>query len=334
MVALTPLTAPIEAPIASVEFSYAVTPAERVRARVRPSLRKRVIESADKTTRLCFCMQVTRRDGTVLGFTDHDEDVVLDGVTYEASSGVTASNFEASSTLEVDTWEVFGALISDRLTEDDLAAHAYDNAAFKLYLVDWETPRANHLMLSGSIGEVERGRTAYKAELRSLTHYLNQEIGRVYSKRCDADLADLRCTKSLETAAFLGTGTVTDVLSTGTYLVSGIDAFEDQWFKYGELIWISGQNATQRCEVNQHTVQVVSVLLEMWDPPPFTVQAGDTFQIRAGCDKKWETCRDKFNNIVNFRGFPKIPGNDVISRFGSKDDDNSGSSGGGGKGTM
>jgi uncharacterized phage protein (TIGR02218 family) len=42
---------------------------------------------------------------------------------------------------------------------------------------------------------------------------------------------------------------------------------------------------------------------------------GDTLVAVAGCDRQLTTCRDKFHNTVNFRGFPHIPGNDFVLRY-------------------
>ena len=42
---------------------------------------------------------------------------------------------------------------------------------------------------------------------------------------------------------------------------------------------------------------------------------GDMIAVSAGCDKAPETCRDRFNNIANFRGFPHMPGNDVLLSY-------------------
>jgi hypothetical protein len=44
-------------------------------------------------------------------------------------------------------------------------------------------------------------------------------------------------------------------------------------------------------------------------------KAGDTFRVTAGCDRTHATCRAKFRNAVNFRGFPHMPGNDFIIRM-------------------
>jgi uncharacterized phage protein (TIGR02218 family) len=39
---------------------------------------------------------------------------------------------------------------------------------------------------------------------------------------------------------------------------------------------------------------------------------GDIFTIIAGCDKTLAICRDKFDNIINFRGDPFVPGTDAL----------------------
>jgi len=54
------------------------------------------------------------------------------------------------------------------------------------------------------------------------------------------------------------------------------------------------------------------VTLALWQVPPQAMQPGDTFTLTAGCDKRFETCRAKFANALNFRGFPHMPGNDFV----------------------
>jgi uncharacterized phage protein (TIGR02218 family) len=52
----------------------------------------------------------------------------------------------------------------------------------------------------------------------------------------------------------------------------------------------------------------------------FPIQAGDTFAITAGCDKRFATCVEKFANADNFRGFPHMPGNDFITGYPTRGD--------------
>lgn len=52
---------------------------------------------AEGATTLCRCWTLARRDGARLGFTDHDRDLVLDGLTHLARTGLEAA--EASAEL-------------------------------------------------------------------------------------------------------------------------------------------------------------------------------------------------------------------------------------------
>ncbi len=43
-----------------------------------------------------------------------------------------------------------------------------------------------------------------------------------------------------------------------------------------------------------------------------------------GCDRRLSTCRERFDNVANFRGFPHIPGNDFVLKYPGRGDDLSG----------
>src|SRR5258707_5481970 len=107
-------------------------------------------------TTLARCWVVTRRDGAVLGFTDHDEDVVLGAVTCLAGTGLDSSEATAQLGLSVDGAEIAGALADDSLTEADLAAGRYDAAKVELHLVDWSEPTLGVQLATGLLGEVRR----------------------------------------------------------------------------------------------------------------------------------------------------------------------------------
>ena len=57
------------------------------------------------------------------------------------------------------------------------------------------------------------------------------------------------------------------------------------------------------------------VHIDLWQQMAEALAVGDTFVVTAGCDKRFTTCRDRFANTVNFRGFPSIPGNDFLIRY-------------------
>lgn len=278
-------------------------------------------------TTLCWCWRVTRTDGAAFGFTDHDRALSFDGTLFEAAAGFGASDVESGVGLGVDNLEVESVLRSDRLNEDDLAAGLFDNAIVELFRVNWSDPEQRVLMRYGNLGEVTRGPHSFRAEIRGLAHALQQPKGRLFQYGCDADVGDARCGLDLEQAAFKGSGAVATVRSARLFEVSGLDGHENDWFTRGLLTWQTGANAGGRMEVKLHSVRDGVASIELWQRMSRPVEAGDAFTVTAGCDKQFPTCRDKFDNVENFRGFPHIPGNDFAVRYPNSDDgDNDGGS--------
>jgi uncharacterized phage protein (TIGR02218 family) len=266
-------------------------------------------------TTLARCWIIRRRDGVVMGFTDHDEDLTVTGTLCHAGTGLTGSEATARLGLQVDGSEIAGALAADSLAESDLAAGRYDAAGIEVHLVDWSEPSLNMLLAKGELGEVRREGAAFSAELRSLSARLNEESGRLYTATCSADLGDARCTVDLTNPAFYGSGTVISVAGTSAFRASGLDGFADGLFTAGKLMFTSGANAGFAVEVKTHRVALDGVLIELWQRPPESIVLSDAFTVTAGCDKRFATCRDRFANGENFRGFPHIPGNDFVISY-------------------
>lgn len=270
---------------------------------------------ASGTTTLAWCWRLTRRDGTRQGFTDHDRDIVFDGTTFEAAAGFTASEIKDAVGLSVDNLEVESALSSEGLSEQDLAAGLYDDARVEIFRVNWQAPEERVLMRSGSLGEVRRAGIAFAAEVRGLAHYLQQPKGRLFQFGCDADLGDQRCGINLNSPAYRGTGTIDSVASARRFTAAGLGAFADGWFTRGLATFTSGANNGRAVEIKRHTFSDGMVTLELWQEPGEMLAVSDTFTVTAGCDKQLQTCRAKFANVVNFRGFPHMPGNDFVTSF-------------------
>ena len=262
-------------------------------------------------TTLCRCWVIKRADGLVQGFTDHDEDIALDTVVCRAGSGLTGSEVTQKLGLAVDSSELSGALADDTLNEADLAAGRYDAATVEIWLVDWSEPALRMLLAKGTIGEVRREGQAFTAEVRGLSERLSQESGRLYTATCSADLGDGRCRIDLTNLAFRAAGAVIMPGTASAFTASGLDGFEDGWFTAGTLTFTAGANSGQSVEVKSHR-KAGAVQFLLWQAMPEPIAAGDLFVVTAGCDKRFATCRSRFNNAVNFRGFPHIPGNDFV----------------------
>lgn len=268
-------------------------------------------------TRLARCWKVVRSDGSQLGFTDHDRVLSFDGLVYEPESGFTPSAIEAGTGLAADAHEVAGALSSDRITEADIARGLYDRAEVTLYLVDWTDPTERTVLSRGLIGEIRHGALAFEAEINGLSELLSQPVGRAYVHSCACRLGDDKCGVDLSVPSLAGVGSVTSVSAPQRFAVTGLDGFEGGWFSAGVLTWTSGANAGLQGHVKVHLSLATEAVVELWLSPIFEVAPGDGFSLTAGCEKTAATCAAKFGNLLNYRGFPHMPGDDVATSYPS-----------------
>ena len=271
-------------------------------------------------TSLCWCWRLTRDDGLVLGFTNHDQNLTFDETLFEATAGFHGTEVSSSLGLSVDNLDVSGALQSARLDETDLAAGLFDDAEVEIYIVNWSDVNQRLLIRQGNLGEVKRGQLAFEAEIRGLAHKLNQPFGRLFQYPCDADVGDLRCTVDLTSSQFQADGQVSGLEDRRRFTVTGLETYVANWFERGKLSWTSGANLNRAMEVKVHRINQGLHVIELWQPMTSDIALNDTFTVTAGCDKQFSTCREKFNNGLNFRGFPAMPGNDFAISYPNKSD--------------
>jgi uncharacterized phage protein (TIGR02218 family) len=270
-------------------------------------------------TTLAQCWKLVTATQT-LGFTDHDRPLAFDGLTYEAHAGFTGTEIASSLGLHVDNLEVSSALSSSRLSEARLRAGEYDNAAVEIWLVNWQDTAQRLLLRKGHLGEVSHGDVGFTAEVRGLAHLLNQPKGRLFQHRCDAVAGDPRCGVDLALPQFRGAGAVALPESNRRFTATGLAGFADAWFARGVLTWTGGANLGRLGEVKAHRHTASQTTIELWREMSDNIHPGDPFTLTAGCDKSFDTCKAKFANPLNFRGFPHIPGNDFVASYPNRDD--------------
>ncbi len=271
-------------------------------------------------TTLAWCWRLERADGQVFGFTDHDRRIGFGGTVYEPESGFSASELRAGTDLSVDAQDAEGVVSSDRITETDILDGRWDGAEVEVWRVNWADPGQRVLLRRGSIGDIRRGRVAFVAEMRSLAHLLTQPGGRMYQASCAANLGDARCGVDLTSVLRRGSGTVTALERGRAFRASGLDAYADGLFALGLLVWTDGANAGRQVGVARHELDDLGTLLVLAEEPLRPIAEGDGFTVSAGWDKRLATCAARFANVVNFRGFPHIPGQDALLRYAARSD--------------
>lgn len=264
------------------------------------------------TLSLVACWVVTDRLGNVSRGTALDVDVTVDKAglegTYLASKPISGTSFSANDNLAVDNLEVSVPLDEAGAMLAAIRARMFDGTRYTVFLTDWRTPHNVGIVVArGLIGNVRLSSNNIAVfELRSLKQALQQNLLELVSRSCRAALGDARCTVDLDAytviAAVSSVGTQRRIF-TSADIDSSTSTSEvpDGWYDRGALTWLTGANEGLISEVKTHSAGGV---LELLLPVPFNIQPGDTFSVHAGCNRLVETCKDKFDNLLNFRGEP------------------------------
>ncbi|MFO1149274.1 MAG: DUF2163 domain-containing protein [Alsobacter sp.] len=267
---------------------------------------------AGGVTSFARCWLLTRSDGATLGFTEHDRALVVNGVTCTVTAGMEPADTESQLGFAVGGGEVAGVLAAPSLTEQDLSAGRYDDAQVETWLVDWEDPARKVLLDRGTLGDVRRAGSAFVAELRGVAHRLDQQTERLFEAHCSADLGDRRCGVDLGSRGMVYDAVVGATDGRLVLRLPALQGLAEGSLVGGRLSVRTGDNAGYAVEVRSHRRASDAAELGLWHPTPMTLRAGDGVRVTPGCDKRFETCRDRFGNVVNFRGFPHMPGNDYV----------------------
>lgn len=277
-------------------------------------------------TTVCHAWAITRKDGAVFAFTDHDRPLSFAGFAFRADTGLSALALAQSTGLSVDNTEALGALSDASLREDEIEQGRFDGAEVRGWLVNWADPAQHWLNFRGHLGELTRAGGGFRAELRGLTEGLNRPLGRVYQKPCSAVLGDTKCRFNLAQDSYAQALPVQTVDGARRFVWQDFLAYDRDWFMRGRLEILSGPAQGLWGTIKSDRIEGSARVVELWEPIRGLVEAGTQVRLVAGCDKRVETCRLKFNNFDNYQGFPDLPGEDWVVSVPSSKNVNSGGS--------
>jgi len=267
------------------------------------------IHLSGEVTTIATCWKVTRRDAVVLAFTNHDENLNIDSINYLANSGFTSSAIVSDNNLAVDNLEIEGILDSSLISEQDILAGRYDFAEIEVFIVNYQDLSQGKLVLrNGWFGEIKQEGGKFSAEMRGISEKLSHVIGEVYSPSCRVKLGSTKC--GIDLSTFRVSGALTGIVSRRVCSDSSRSESAGH-FNEGKITFTSGNNIGLEMEVKSYSS---SGEIEFVLPIAFDMNIGDAYDLDVGCDKSFETCKSRFNNAVNFRGEPHVPGMDVILR--------------------
>jgi len=211
-------------------------------------------------TTLCRCWSLTRRDGTVLGFTDHDRGLSFDTISFTATTGLEAAESASELGFAIGGGEVAGAFAATGLNEADLSRGLYDDARVSVWLVNWTDVTQRVLLETGFVGEIKRGDSGFTAEVRGLAKAFDEERGRLYMRACSADLGDARCgvtVTPIEGAVASSDGRI-------GLTAPALSSYPDGHFTAGRLVFTGGGNIGFATEIKRHAARDGEIAFQLW----------------------------------------------------------------------
>jgi uncharacterized phage protein (TIGR02218 family) len=280
-----------------------------------------------KVLRPATLWRVERKDGLVLCFTDHDRTLLYESELYYPAGGFDASARQKRSALRERNLSLMGVISGSEITAEDIKAGRYREARVKETLVDWMYPFAGSFFEAEYwIVEISWSGEQWEAEMSGLTTWLRRDIGDVYSKTCrwrlgerygEEAVAGCKVNLALMRSELVTVAGISDPRTQFTMnLTQAKDVagnpvdLVDGWYNYGKITWKTGANQNIVSEIKNQVGKVITLQLKT----PFNIATGVRFDIEPGCDRLKGSCHEKFNNILNFGGFPFVPGTDAMLR--------------------
>lgn len=265
-----------------------------------------LVESYQESVQhIAVLMKMRLKNGQILGFTDVNTDIIIDNVTYKASSSMSPSAIQSTSSASVDNLEIEGLIDDEIFTINDIRAGKFSGAKVYFMRMNYKKPQLGYEKLkTGYIGDINVGITSFKMEIRSLEQLIQNDNGRVYLPSCDANFGDSRCKFDRSLVTVTGSVIQTSVLN----IVTDPTRTEaEDYFNYGLFTFTSGENAGYSLKIKKFKDGVFQLQTPFYLP----INDGDTYIASAGCDKTFKMCRERYNNRGHFKGFPSIANPDV-----------------------
>lgn len=262
---------------------------------------------AENATTLCRLWSITRVDGLVHYFTDHDKDVEFDGHVYAATNAFTASAVQSQVNTVGSDMDVQVLLHPDRVSFHDLLAGLYDNAPTELKLVSYKNLEAGSLMLfEGMVSTVDLANPSLgMLKLMGRVQRVMRVLTERYSPGCRAAFGDARCKVNL--ALYTVPFTVTSAANGQQFTSADLAAQPENRYTLGTVEWTTGRNKGTIQEIATNAIGDFKLLFRT----PYMPAPGDKGVVTRGCPQTVAACKG-YNNLPNYRGEPYVPGDDGL----------------------
>jgi len=258
----------------------------------------------NEVTTMATCWKLKLKNNTEIGFTDFIKDIKLEGVTYKSQSGFFSSSIESTASVSIDNLEIGGFLNSESISKEDILSGLYDHAFLEIFIVNYQDVSQKKIILkSGYLGEVRLKNNQFTAEVRGLSEKLANKIGNLYSPTCRAKFCDREC--KVKKPHALKCKIISIINKVEIKINKNID---DSLYNYG-VINIPDKKQNLFIPIKSCNDNIINLMFAL---PKLKLPT--TCVIYSGCDKTFASCCNIYNNALNFRGEPHVPGIDELHK--------------------
>lgn len=253
------------------------------------------------------CLRIECENGLVIRLTRYPMDLTMSNATvYKTDSGYDFTTYSAEAGMAASVVDLEGIVDVAGVSRDDMRSGVFDGARCFLFNCDFLNPVEDYdPIVSSTLGKTSISDDRYTIEDMALVDLLNQTVGDTYTAACRKTFGGTEfggCKVSL--AGITVTGTLTHITSTLVIRDSSRAEAADR-FAAGTIEFTSGDNTGLRpLQIRDYAADGT---ITLYEPPYYPVTVGVTYSMIPGCRKRLEDCRDKFNNVARFGGYPWIP---------------------------
>lgn len=263
-------------------------------------------------------LRIECTNGLIVRLTDYPRDLMMSGSLYKSDNGYQFTGSQSGTSMAAGSMDLDGVATITGISRDQLSSGVFDNARLYVFATSHRAPVEDQ----EPVGAAILGRTTleddnYRIEMMALVDLLNQTVGRSHGTLCDKILGSQTYAGcKVDLAPLTVTGSITSVTDAQHFADSSRSEGGD-WFAVGSIRFTTGDN------VGLKPLEIKSYLadgsIETFEPAYYPIQVGDEYEMVPGCRKRMiEDCKDKFDNVLNYGGFPSIPASSQYQQVGTK----------------
>lgn len=248
-------------------------------------------DNATDLQNISYCFEVTPAKNTTLFLTSGREEIKCGDITYLPFSGVSMREavFNDSAQNHVYLHGIF----------EEKGINTKLDMTYAVVKILIHTSGALQEIVTMYCTEFIKHDLEFSIKLEPEVIKYNQSLLLIFSNTCRANFGDKKCKVDKKSISYKSQ--VVDI--SGDIIKCDKIDYESGYFKGGQAFFSLEEGRVYSCRILSHFLTQIEV--EGWFASKIKVPHEIT--LIPGCDKKFRTCCNKFDNALNFRGEPFVP---------------------------